>query len=363
MKKICIVLGTRPEIIKLAPVILECQKRQVPFFIIHTNQHYSQEMDAVFFDELSLPAAAYNLCIGSGTHGEMTGAALARIEKVLMDERPDCVLVQGDTNTAFAGALAAAKLHIPVGHVEAGLRSYDRRMPEEINRVLIDHVADFLFAPTQRDRTTLLGEGIAPEKIIVTGNTIVDALLHYRPIAEQKSDILSTLDLAPKHYILVTAHRQENVDDEMRLRGILDGLALVHVQTNLPLFYPIHPRTKKRMAEEEIELPAGVRALPPAGFFDFLTLEVNAALCITDSGGVQEEACILGVPCVTVRDTTERPQTLEIGANTLAGANPEKIAESAKAMLSKKSDWQHPFGDGHSAERIVDYFDRHEGMR
>lgn len=348
-----IVLGTRPEIIKLAPVIRECQKRQMPFFIIHTNQHYSQEMDAVFFDELSLPAPRYNLGIGSGTHGEQTGAALCRIEKVLIRERPDVVLVQGDTNTALAGALAAAKLHIPVGHVEAGLRSYDRNMPEEINRVLIDHSADFLFAPTARDADILAGEGILKEKVVITGNTIVDALRIYRPVAEGRSQILSELGISSREYILVTAHRQENVDDEARLKGIIAGLALVQKETDLPLIYPIHPRTKKRLVEEGIDLPSSIRALPPAGFFDFLTLEANARLCITDSGGVQEETCILSVPCVTVRDTTERPHTVEIGANMLASCDPQTILSASRAMLLKKSDWQNPFGDGTSSVQIL----------
>lgn len=352
--KICIVLGTRPEIIKMAPVIAECQKRAVPFFIIHTNQHYSKEMDAVFFEELQLPKPAYDLGIGSGPHGETTGAALSRIERVLMDELPSLVLVQGDTNTALAGALAAAKLHIPVGHIEAGLRSYDRRMPEEINRVIIDHVADYLFAPTELEAEVLAGEGIARDKIHVTGNTIVDALHHYRIIAEQKSSILSTLGLRPQEYMLVTAHRQENVDDHERLAGIFEGLARVYSARHLPLIYPLHPRTRKRIAEFGLTIPEGIKMIDPVGFFNFLTLEKNAALCMSDSGGVQEEACILGVPCVTLRDNTERPQTIEVGSNMLAGADPERIEHAVSEMMPRHRTWEQPFGDGHAAVRILE---------
>lgn len=356
MSRLCIVVGTRPEIIKMAPVILECQKQALPFFIIHTNQHYSREMDAIFFEELQLPQPAYNLGIGSGTHGEVTGASLSRIEKVLMDEEPSLVLVQGDTNSALAGALAAAKLHIPVGHVEAGLRSYDRSMPEEINRVLIDHIADYLFAPTQRDAETLRREGLGEEKIFVAGNTIVDVLQRYTSVAQSTSTILSKLDLHPREYILVTAHRQENVDDESRLKGILEGLSRVHAETTFSLIYPIHPRTKKRIAEFELSISSGVRMIDPVGFFDFLNLESNARLCITDSGGVQEESCILGVPCVTMRDNTERPQTLDVGSNVLAGTDPDHILASAQKQLERTPDWCQPFGDGHAAEQILFWY-------
>lgn len=353
MKKVCIVLGTRPEIIKMSPIIRACQKTKTPFFIIHTNQHYSKDFDAVFFRDLELPQPRYNLNVGSGTHAQSTAAMLVGIEPLLFKEKPGVVLVEGDTNTVLAGALAAAKLHIPVGHVEAGLRSYDRMMPEEINRVLVDHCSDFLFAPTRRDAQTLRKEGVPSRKIFVTGNTIVDAVCETAARAEKKSDILEKLNLKEASYILVTAHREENVDNKKNLSGILSGIASVGISTRLPVMYPIHHRTKKRIKEFGLTTPSAVRAIGPVGFFDFLKLEAHARLIITDSGGVQEEACILGVPCVTVRTTTERQETIRIKSNILAGTDPKIILECSKIMLSKKRTWNQPFGDGKTGDRVV----------
>ncbi|NOR78184.1 MAG: UDP-N-acetylglucosamine 2-epimerase (non-hydrolyzing) [Methanophagales archaeon] len=351
--KISTILGTRPEIIKMSPVIRECEKQNVEYFILHTGQHYSYTLDKIFFNDLELPAARYNLDVGSGTHAEETGKMLMGIEKILREEKPDIVLVEGDTNTVLAGALAAAKLHIKVGHVEAGLRSHDRTMPEEINRVLADHVSDFLFAPTAKAKENLLNEGISENKISVTGNTIVDAVYQNLEIARRKADALTKLNLSTKEYFLVTAHRQENVDAKDRLKGILDGLILVYHTFNIPIIYPIHPRTKKRINEFGLEVPKGVELIEPLGFFEFLQLEANAKLVLTDSGGVQEETCILNVPCVTLRDNTERPETLEVGSNVLAGANQDKILEGVTLMLSKKRNWKNPFGDGKSGSRII----------
>jgi UDP-N-acetylglucosamine 2-epimerase (non-hydrolysing) len=216
---IAIILGTRPEIIKMAPIIRECERRALDYFVLHTGQHYSQQMDSIFFEQLELPAARYNLDVGSASHAEQTGKIMAGVEKVLMDERPGVVLVQGDTNTVLAGALAASKLHIKVGHVEAGLRSYDRSMPEEINRVVADHISDYLFAPTENSRENLRKEGIAEEKIHVTGNTIVDSVYQNLEIAKRKVNVLDDLGLQPKQYFLVTAHRQENVDSQLGAPG------------------------------------------------------------------------------------------------------------------------------------------------
>ena len=352
--KIAIVLGTRPEIIKMSPIIRECETQNLDYFILHTGQHYSYNLDKIFFDDLELPEAKYNLDVGSGTHAEETGKMLVGIEKVLKEEKPDVVLIEGDTNTVLAGALAASKLHIKVGHVEAGLRSYDRNMPEEINRVLADHVSDYLFAPTEKAKENLLREGISEEKTFVTGNTIVDAVYQNLEIARRKVNVLNKLNLSPEEYFLVTAHRQENVDNKERLKGILDGLELGYRKFNLPIIYPIHPRTKKRIKEFGLEFPNGVELIEPIGFLEFLQLEANAKLVLTDSGGVQEESCILKVPCVTLRDNTERQETLEVGSNVLAGVNQNKILKGVKIMLTKERNWKNPFGDGCEGVKIVE---------
>ncbi|WP_203219051.1 non-hydrolyzing UDP-N-acetylglucosamine 2-epimerase [Geoglobus acetivorans] len=336
----------------MSPVIRECEKRGVEYFILHTGQHYSHEMDKVFFEELELPQPKYNLDVGSGTHAEQTGKIMIGVERILLQERPDVVLVQGDTNTVLAGALAATKLHIKVGHVEAGLRSYDRRMPEEVNRVLADHVSDYLFAPTENAKQNLMKEGIDENKIFVTGNTIVDAVYQNLEIAEKKVNVLEDLGLKPREYFLVTAHRQENVDVKERLKGILKGLELIHTEFSIPIVFPMHPRTQKRVKEFKLSLDS-IKIVKPLGFLEFLLLEANAGLVLTDSGGVQEETCILGVPCVTLRDNTERPETLEVGSNILAGTIPERILKSVKIMLSRRGSWRNPFGDGRAGERIV----------
>ena len=257
MVRIAIILGTRPEIIKLSPVIRACEEQQVEYFILHTGQHYSYTMDRVFFEQLGLPEATYNLDVGSGTHGEQTGKILTGVEQVLQNEQPDVVLVEGDTNTVLAGALAASKLHIRVGHVEAGLRSYDRQMPEEVNGVLTDHCSDYLFAPTENARQLLLGEGILDEKISVTGNTIVDAVHQNLGLANRQRGVLNDLELEPRGYFLVTGHRQENVDVKDRFDGILNGLHLLNKEYGLPVIYPIHPRARKMMSQLGIE-PKGI---------------------------------------------------------------------------------------------------------
>lgn len=351
--KIGVVIGTRPEIIKMAPVIRELQNKRVNYFILHTGQHYSYNLDRVFFEQLRLPSAKYNLEVGSGSHAEQTGKILMGVEKVFQTERPEIVVMEGDTNSVFAGALAATKLHISVGHVEAGLRSYDRQMPEEINRILTDHCSDYLFAPTRKAKQILLGEGISEEKIFVTGNTIVDAVYQNLNIAKDMANCLTILHLAPREYFLVTLHRQENVDNPVRLASILQGLDRLASESRLPVVYPVHPRSRKMISEYEIE-PRNLKLTEPIDFLSFLQLESNAKLILTDSGGVQEEACILKIPCVTLRDNTERPETLEVGANVLAGASSDKILDCVNLMLNKKSKWRNPFGDGKAGKRIVE---------
>jgi UDP-N-acetylglucosamine 2-epimerase (non-hydrolysing) len=349
---IAIILGTRPEIIKMSPIIRECERIREDYIILHTGQHYSYEMDKTFFDELELPQPKYNLDAGSGSHAEQTGRILTGIEKILINERPDIVLVQGDTNTVLAGALAAAKLHIKVGHVEAGLRSFDRAMPEEINRIVSDHISDYLFAPTETAKNYLLKEGIEESKIIVTGNTIVDAVYQNRDLSKKKADILGKYGLVPKSYILVTAHRAENVDSPETLKNIISTLEILAKEYSVPVFFPMHPRTKKMMDQFGL-IPEKITIIDPVGFLEFLQLESNARLVLTDSGGVQEETCILGVPCVTLRTSTERPETIDTGANVLAGTHTDQILKAAKQMLSRQQDWKNPYGDGNAGERII----------
>ncbi|MBW6518668.1 MAG: UDP-N-acetylglucosamine 2-epimerase (non-hydrolyzing) [ANME-2 cluster archaeon] len=355
--RLAIILGTRPEIIKMAPIITELQKRNEDFFQIHTGQHYSYEMDRIFFEELELPQPEFNLDVGSGTHGTQTGKMLEGIEAVLQKEMPDIVLVQGDTNTVMAGALASVKLGIKVGHVEAGLRSFDRSMPEEINRIIADHISDYLFAPTEGSKKNLLKEGIPDEKIFVTGNTVVDAVYKNLELSNRKMDVMNILDLAKKDYILVTIHRQENVDKKDRFQGILQGLAEISSRNKVTIVYPIHPRTKKMIGmlhlQDELNKINNLIMCEPFGYLEFLQLEKNAKLIATDSGGIQEEACILGVPCITLRDNTERPETIETGANLLAGIEPLSIAKAANEMMVKRTSWKNPFGDGNSSDRIL----------
>jgi UDP-N-acetylglucosamine 2-epimerase (non-hydrolysing) len=349
---ITIILGTRPEIIKMAPVIRASQKWGTEYSVLHTGQHYSYEMDRIFFEELELPPPHDNLDVGSGSHAEQTGKIMAGAERFLTAHPPDIVLVQGDTNTVLAGALAAAKLHIPVGHVEAGLRSFDRRMPEEINRIVADHLSDYLFAPTRQARRNLRHEGIDAHKIHVTGNTVVDAVFQNRKIAKLRTTILHDMDLTPRHYFLVTAHRAENVDVKEHFAGIVTALESISDHYRMPVIFPMHPRTQKMM--DTFKIPArGITIVPPTGYLDFLELEAQASLILTDSGGVQEEACILNVPCVTLRENTERPETIDAGANMLAGTDTEKIVQVAGTMMDASRTWKNPYGDGKAAERIV----------
>lgn len=350
--KICMILGTRPEIIKMSPIIRECHRQDLDYSIIHTGQHYSYDMDALFFEELELPQPKHKLNVGSGSHAEETGKMLIRIEKVLVEEKPDIVLVLGDTNTVLAGAVAAAKLHIAVGHIEAGMRSYDRNMPEEINRILTDHISDYLFAVTYNARKILVGEGLPGEKVFVTGSTIVEAVLQHIEIASRKVE--SRLDLEPSAYFLVTCHREENVDIPQRLGSILKGLGMLYDEFKLPLIYTAHPRAQKNIKRFGLDIPAGVELIKPAGFLEFLQLERNAKLILTDSGGVQMEACILHIPCVTLRQSTEWVETVELGANTLAGCESENILQSARQMLQGSKDWLHPFGDGMAARQTIE---------
>ncbi len=355
--KHCVLLGTRPEIIKLSPLMRECRVRQLDYFIIHTNQHYSDTMDAIFFKDLGLPQPTYNLGVGSGSHGEQTGKMLIEIEKILSNEKPDILYVQGDTNTVMAGAITAAKIDIKIAHVEAGLRSYDRAMPEEINRIITDHVSDYLFTPTQKAADILSGEGIPQSKIYNVGNTIVDAVQEGLIIA-QKINPLKALEAKENKYFLLTLHRPSNVDDRKTLENIFQGLRQIYKKYGLPIIFPIHPRTKKQMIKFAINLPDGVIEVGPVGFLEMLRLEKGARLIFTDSGGIQEEACIMQKRCITLRDNTERPETIDVGGNIIAKRTPDDILQAVEQMLAKNITWYNPFGDGNSAKKILNVIQR-----
>lgn len=352
--KLAIILGTRPEIIKMAPIIRACQNRwDIDFFILHTGQHYSHEMDAQFFEDLELPKPKYNLGVGGKSYRKQVGFMVNSIMQVLAKEKPDVALVQGDTISVLTGALAANKLRITIGHHEAGLRSHDLSMQEETNRIIVDHISDYLYAPTADAYKNLIDEGLTNKKVILTGNTVVDALEQNIKLAEQKVNILKKLKLTSKAYILATAHRAENVDNPKRLSGILQGLYLTAKEFNLPIIYPIHPRTLNNLKKFGFKVPAGIKLIKPASYLEFIQLESHAKLIITDSGGVQEEACVLKVPCVTVRDNTERAETIHAQINILAGADPQRIVNSARQMIREDKVWVNPFGDGRAAERIL----------
>lgn len=341
---IAVAIGTRPEIVKMSPIIKVCERQKLDYFILHTGQHYSYNLDKAFFEELGLPEPKYNLNAGSSTDVREVAGMMFSLEGVFMDEKPDIVLVEGDTHTVLATALAASKMGIKVGHIEAGLRSYDKNMQEEINRILTDHCSDLLFAPTENAKRILCGEGRMDA--FVTGNTIVDVLNNYN----RKRN-------SSKH-ILVTLHRQENVDSVKRFGDILKGLDLLCDVFRLPIIYPIHPRSKKMMDRFGLETITSI--IEPVGYMKFLELMMSSYMVLTDSGGVQEECCVMGVPCVTLRDNTERPETIEVGANILAGTQPEKIVDCAK-MMGNRNGWRQPFGDGRAGERIVDIIRRYYG--
>jgi UDP-N-acetylglucosamine 2-epimerase len=338
------IVGARPQFIKAAAVsrVLRARHREV---LVHTGQHYDANMSAIFFDELGIPPPDVNLAVGSAGHGAQTGAMLAKIEEVLLAEHPDWVLVYGDTNSTLAGALAAAKLRIPVAHVEAGLRSFNRAMPEEINRVLTDHLSDLLLCPSQTAIDNLAREGIT-RSVILVGDVMADALR----LAAERADtpVLESFGVQPGDYALATVHRAENTDDPLRLQGILIGLTLL----DMPVIFPAHPRARRAIAALEWTPPAHVRLVEPVGYLGMVALMRGARVILTDSGGVQKEAYWLGVPCVTLRDETEWVETVAHGWNTLVGADPERIVAAARRPYPTTP---HPplYGDGHAAERCV----------
>jgi len=351
-KKIAIILGTRPEIIKMSPIIRLCEKKKLDYFILHTGQHYSYEMDKAFFEELELPQPKYNLNVGSGIYGKQLGLMINGVYEKLALEKPDVVLVLGDTNTTLAGALGAYRLDIKIGHIESGLRTYEL-MYEEINRVIIGIHSTYLFAPNEDAKNNLIRECIPEEKIFVTGNTIVDAVQQNIEVSKKRSNIIKNMKLENGKYFLITTHRAESVDSKERLSEILEGMRLVHKEFGVPIVFPIHPRTKNNMDKMGLKIPEGVVVIGPVGYLDFLQLIMNAKAVITDSGGIQEETCILKVPCITIREFTERGETVKIGANMIAGYDSKKILDYTKKMVVQPRTWGNPFGDGKAAERII----------
>ncbi len=330
--KIVTIVGARPQFIKAAVLSRELRKEQTEI-LVHTGQHYDSNMSDIFFAELGIPAPDYNLGIGSGPHGKQTGEMLAAIEEVLLKAIPDWVIVYGDTNSTLAGALAAVKLHIKVAHVEAGLRSFNRAMPEEINRVMTDHASDLLLCPTKTAEENLAKEGIT-KGVHLVGDVMYDALM-WAAAQEKGPSILDTLDLEPGKYLLATVHRAENTDDPNRLKGILAAFE----QVQETLVWPVHPRTRQKLQELQWKPAGHVKMIEPLGYLDIAQLEKHARIILTDSGGIQKEACWLGVPCITLRDETEWVETVQSGWNVLVGAETRQILQyiqnsSAKLKIS-----------------------------
>ena len=362
--RIVSIVGARPQFIKAAMVTRAiaahnktCAGVMLDERLVHTGQHYDDNMSEVFFQELEIPRPAYNLGIGSSSHGEQTGRMLERIEQVLLAEKPDLVLVYGDTNSTLAGALAAAKLHIPVAHVEAGLRSFARTMPEEINRVLTDHISDLLFCPTPTAVTNLAREGI-DRGVHHVGDVMYDSTLFYaQTMAPLEQDILGRLGIAPKSFYLATVHRAENTDSRERLAAIFKAFDEIATEA-CPVMVPLHPRTVKYVHQYGLQVGGAVKIINPASYLEMVALEKNACRILTDSGGVQKEAFFLGVPCVTLRDETEWVETVEAGWNTLAGSDTHAIVTAAGAPLPSARTDSGPYGNGHAAARICELLAR-----
>ncbi|SMQ85539.1 UDP-GlcNAc3NAcA epimerase [Devosia lucknowensis] len=350
-KKVIVVVGARPQFIKAAVVSKALADHSaLEEIIVHTGQHFDDNMSRVFFEQMGIPQPRHNLAIGGGSHGQNTGRMIEALEGVILAEQPAAVLVYGDTDSTLAGAIATSKLNIPLAHVEAGLRSFNRRMPEEINRVLTDHVSDLLFAPSESAVANLHSEGVAPPKIKLVGDVMFDAVQAFTEVAKRESTILADLALAPKSYALVTIHRKENTDDDARLSAFIEGLS----QSPFPIVLPLHPRTRKRIADHGLTFPAHFSLIDPVGYLDMMALESSAAVIATDSGGVQKEAYFHGVPCITLRDETEWVELVDIGANVLVGA--DKVALSNAFTQTRTAEpvaKRDIYGDGSSSRQIA----------
>jgi UDP-N-acetylglucosamine 2-epimerase (non-hydrolysing) len=358
--KAAIVVGARPNFMKAAPLIREFKKRpRVNARLIHTGQHYDENMSRVFFEDLELPEPDIHLGVGSGSHAEQTGKIMVAFEAVVERERPDLIIVVGDVNSTLACSLVGAKALVPVAHVEAGLRSFDLTMPEEINRMVTDILSAFCFTTSQEAESNLLREGVKPERIFFVGNIMIDALNFSLERAE-RSRIIEELGLAPGGYVLVTLHRPSNVDDPDAFAGIMGALA--GIARSLPVVFPVHPRTRKTIESSRgiLEISKELKLIEPLGYLDFLKAMRHARIVVTDSGGIQEETTVLGVPCITVRENTERPITIEMGTNVLAGAEPARIRSEAERILggAVRAHRVPPLWDGCAAGRIADVIER-----
>jgi UDP-N-acetylglucosamine 2-epimerase (non-hydrolysing) len=359
--KAAVVVGARPNFMKAAPLIREFRKRpRVQSLLVHTGQHYDENMSRVFFEDLELPAPDIHLGVGSGSHAEQTGKVMVAFEAIVARERPDLIIVVGDVNSTLACSLVGAKALVPVAHVEAGLRSFDLAMPEEINRMVTDVLSRFCFTTSPEAETNLLREGVAADRIFFVGNIMIDSLLFYLAKAEG-SRILDDLALAPDGYVLVTLHRPSNVDEIGVFEGIMAALA--DISRSLPVVFPVHPRTRKMIesARDRLDLPQGLTLIDPLGYLDFIKAMRHARIVITDSGGIQEETTVLGIPCMTIRENTERPITIEIGTNALVGTDPGKIRNEAARILggAERAHRVPPLWDGKTAGRIADILERH----
>lgn len=383
--KLISVVGARPQFVKLGPIsrAASCHNADascsegVEHVVVHTGQHYDVQMSKAFFDQMSLPAPYVNLEVGSGPHGEQTGRMLERLERVFLDEQPDAVIVYGDTNSTVAAALAAAKLMIPVAHVEAGLRSHRKAMPEEVNRVLTDHVSSFLLCPTTSSADNLRSEGLGEPRfegdlaplglldcpwipaidhpwLVNVGDVMKDALLHEVRNAQANSSILTDLGLGDRDFAVATVHRAENTDEPARLRSILDALGRIAAE-DLPVVFPVHPRTRRALQRASLRIPGSMVCMDAVPYWDMLQLLSRAVLALTDSGGLQKEAFMLGVPCVTLRDETEWVELAGMGWNVVAGTSAERIVRSCRTLLTNRPSRpsSQPYGDGQAAVRII----------
>lgn len=360
MLKVISVVGARPNFMKVAPLVDAMKRREREFapLVVHTGQHYDAMMSDAFFRDLDLPEPDLFLNVGSGSHAAQTAGVMERFEPVVLQEKPDWVLVVGDVNSTLACALVCVKLGVKVAHVEAGLRSRDRTMPEEINRLLTDQIADLLFTPSEDADANLRAEGIPEGRIRFVGNIMIDSLLKLVERAKE-SPIRKDLGVADKDYAVLTLHRPANVDDRKSLGRILDSLE--EIGQRLPVIFPVHPRTRKTLAQfgltRRMEEAEGLRLIEPLGYLDFLSLYSGARLVLTDSGGIQEETTVLGIPCLTLRENTERPITVEMGTNTIVGTDPQRITDAAFAALDNGRPPEHrvpPLWDGHTSQRILD---------
>lgn len=357
MGKLVSVVGARPQFVKLAPVCRALERIGCPHDIIHTGQHYDHQMSEVFFDQLRIPRPGVDLNIGSGGHGAQTGAMLAALEAEFSENRPDAVIVYGDTNSTLAAALAAVKMHIPLAHIEAGLRSFNRAMPEEINRIVSDQCSDVLFAPTVEAIRNLEAEGLG-ERSTLVGDVMYDAVRFNSAIAEQHSTVLADLQLQKGKYAAVTIHRPINTEPDT-LRSLINTLSEIGDEI-VPVVFPIHPRTRQVLGRDAISANGGLRIIDPLPYLDMLLVVQNAKLVLTDSGGLQKDAAFLGTPCVTLREETEWTETIELGANVLTGSDPDRIRAAVNEIVARpNADWssklaQH-YGDGDAADKIAAY--------